>query len=129
MTRSAKLSGVVLLSSLALLHGARVSSADEATAYHVAPLKGVTLAVGAKRAVGYYTNAGNACHLTLTVADPFGDADKAPSEPVRINLTVGEGTSARVDALEGALAFACAQGASTMVIQPVQQVAYNALAK
>ena len=129
MTRSAKLSGVVLLSSLALLHGARVSSADEATAYHVAPLKGVTLAVGAKRAVGYYTNADNACHLTLMLADPFTDSDKPVSAPVRVNLTVREGTSARVDALEGSLAFACAQGASTMVIQPVQQLAYNAGAK
>lgn len=126
MTRSAKLSGVVLLSSLALLHGARVSSADEAAAYHVAPLKGVTLAVGPKRAVGYYTSADNACHLTLMLADSYTDADKPVSEPVRINLTVREGTSARVDALEGSLAFACAPGASTMVIQPVRQLAYNA---
>ncbi|WP_045836643.1 hypothetical protein [Hyphomicrobium sp. 99] len=128
MTRSAKLTGVVLLSSLALLPGARVSSADEA-AYHVAPLKGITLAVGPKRAVGYYTNAGNACHLTLMLADSYTEGDKAASEPVRINLTVREGTSAQVDALDGSLSFACASGASAMIIQPVQQVAYNAIAK
>lgn len=129
MTRFAKLSGVVLLSSLAVLHGARVSSADETTALHVAPLKGITLAVGPKRAVGYYSSADNACNLTLMLADSYTEADKAASEPVRIKLIVREGTSAKVDALEGSLSFACAKGASSMIIQPVQQVAYNAVAK
>lgn len=57
MTLSAKLTGIVLLSGLALLPGANVSSADEATGYRVEPLKGITLAVGQKRAVGYYKNA------------------------------------------------------------------------
>ncbi len=126
---SAKLTGAVLLSSLALLGGAHVSSAGEQAAYHVAPLKGITLAVGSKRAVGYYTNADNACHLTLMLADAYSDADKAVSEPVRVNLTVREGTSAQVDALEGSLAFACATAASSMTIQPIQRVAYNAAVK
>jgi hypothetical protein len=126
---SAKLTGVVLLSSLALLRGADVSSAGEAAAYRVAPLKGITLAVGSKRAVGYYTSADNACNLTLMLADAYSEADKTVSEPVRINLTVREGASAQVDALEGSLAFACASGASLMMIQPIQRVAYNAAAK
>ncbi len=126
---SAKLTGVVLLSSLALLGGAHVSSAGEAAGYHVAPLKGITLTVGSKRAVGYYTNADSACHLTLMLADAYSDADETVSEPVRINLTVHEGASAQVDALEGSLAFACASGASSMTIQPIQRVAYNAAAK
>ena len=119
----------MLLSSLALLRGADVSSAGEAATYHVAPLKGITLAVGSKRAVGYYTNADNACNLTLMLADAYSETDKTVSEPVRINLTVREGTSAQVDALEGSLAFACASGASSMTIQPIQRVAYNAAAK
>ncbi|RUP10802.1 hypothetical protein [Hyphomicrobium sp.] len=129
MTRFAKLSGVVLLSSLAVLPGARVSSADEAAVHQVAPLKGITLAVGPKRAIGYYTNTDNACNLTLMLADSYTEAEKAASEPVRIKLTVREGTSANVDALEGSLSFACAKGASTMIIQPIQRVAYNAVAK
>jgi hypothetical protein len=126
---SAKLIGVVLLSSLALLPGAGVSSAGEAAAYHVTPLKGITLAVGSKRAVGYYTSAGNACQLTLMLADAYSDTAKAVSEPVRINLVVREGGSAQVDALEGSVAFACASGASSMTIQPIQRIAYNAAAK
>ena len=129
MTRSAKLTGIVLLSGLALLPGANVSSADEASGYRVEPLKGITLAVGQKRAVGYYKNDAGSCHLTLMLADPYSESDKPASEPVRVNLTVREGTSAQVDALKGSLAFACSTGASTMTIQPVRQFAYSAVAK
>ena len=125
MTTSAKLAGAMLLTSLALLPGASVS-AGETAAYHVAPLKGITLAVGSKRAVGYYTNADSACHLTLMLADAYTGTEKVVSEPVRVNLTVREGTSARVDALEGSLAFQCASGATAMTIRPIERVAYNA---
>jgi hypothetical protein len=129
MTTSAKLAGAVLLSSLALLRGAAPVSAGEQTAYHVAPLKGITLAVGSKRAVGYYTNADKACNLTLLLADAYSETDKAISEPIRVTLTVREGTSAQVDALEGSLAFACAVGGASMSIQPMERVAYVPVAK
>jgi hypothetical protein len=129
MTTSAKLASVVLLSALALLPGKVPAWAGQAAAYHIAPLKGITLTVGSKRAVGYYTSAGNACHLTLMLADPYVGSEKTVSEPVRVNLTVRDGTSASIDALEGSLAFRCASGATEMTIQPVQRTAYNAVAK
>lgn len=129
MTTSAKLASVVLFSGLALLPRTAPASAGQAAAYHVTPLKGITLTVGSKRAVGYYTTAGNACHLTLMLADPYNGTEKTVSEPVRVNLAVREGTSASVDALEGSLAFSCAPGATVMTIQPVARVAYNAAAK
>jgi hypothetical protein len=129
MTTSAKLATGVLLSSLALLPGAASVPAGEAAAYHVAPLNGINLTVGSKRAVGYYTSAGNACHLTLMLADPYSGTEKAAFAPVRVNLTVRERTSASVDALEGSLAFHCAPGATEMTMQLVQRVAYNAVAK
>ena len=59
----------------------------------------------------------------------YSEADKTASEPVRVNLTVREGTSARVDSLEGSLSFACAPAATAMTIQPIQRVAYTATAK
>jgi hypothetical protein len=128
MTTSAKLAGVALLSSLVL--AAAPVSADDATGYRVTPLKGITLTVGSKRAVSYYTvNADNACNLTLLLADAYSETDKAVSEPVRVNLTVRQGTTARVDTLGGSLAFACAAGATAMTIQPIERVAYNAAAK
>ena len=129
MTKFAKIAGVVLFSSLAVAQSAAPVSAEGAAAYRVAPFKGITLAVGTKRAIGYYAAAGNACNLTLLLADAYTDSDKPASEPVRVNLTVREGTSARVDALEGSLAFSCATGATAMTIQPIERVAYNAAAK
>ena len=88
------------------------------------------MTVGSKRAVSYYTaNAEKACNLTLLLADSYSEANKASSEPVRVNLTVREGTSARVDSLEGSLAFACAPAATAMTIQPMQHVAYSAVRK
>ena len=66
MTTSAKLSGVVLFSGLAFASGSAGVSAEEAASCHVAPLQGITLTVGSKRAVSYYTaNAEKACNLTL----------------------------------------------------------------
>jgi hypothetical protein len=129
MTTSAKLASVVLLSVLALLPGKAPAAAGQAATYHVAPLKGITLTVGSKRAVGYYTTADHACHLTLMLADPYQGTEKTLSEPVRVNLSVREGTSASIDALEGSLDFRCAAGATAMTIQPVQRTAYNAVAK
>ena len=130
MTTSAKLSGVVLYSGLAFASGSAGVSAEGTASYHVAPLQGITLTVGSKRAVSYYTaNAEKACNLTLLLADSYSEANKASSEPVRVNLTVREGKSARVDSLEGSLSFACAPAATAMTIQPIQRVAYTATAK
>lgn len=129
MTTSAKLASVVLFSGLALLSGAAGASAGEAAAYHVKPLKGITFAVGSKRAVGYYTNADNACRLTLMLSDAYTGSEKSVPAPVRVNLTVGEGASGSVDALDGSVVFRCAPGATAMTMQLVQRVAYNAAAK
>jgi hypothetical protein len=129
MTTSAKLASVVLYSALAVLSGAAGASAGEAAAYHVKPLKGITFAVGSKRAVGYYASVENACKLTLMLSDPYQGNGTAASEPVRVNLTVREGTAASVDAPEGSLAFRCASGATAMTIQPIERTAYNATAK
>jgi len=125
MTTFAKIASVVLFSGLTLAHGAATALAGDAASVRVGPLKGITLTVGSKRAVSYYTtNADKACNLTVLLADSYVDGDKAASEPVRVNLTVREGTSARVDALDGSLAFACAAGAASMTIQPIERVAF-----
>lgn len=130
MTTSAKLAGVMLFSSLAFASGSAGVSAEDAASYHLAPLQGITLKVGSKRAVSYYTaNADKGCNLTLLLADAYSEADKTASEPVRVNMTVREGTSARVDSLDGSLAFACSPAATAMTIQPIQHVAYSAAAK
>ena len=129
MTTSAKLSGVVLFSGLDFAGGSAGVSAEEAASCHVAPLQGITLTVGSKRAVSYYTaNAEKACNLTLLL--PIRKRTRLlQSRSGSICLTVREGTSARVDSLEGSLSFACAPAATAMIIQPIQRVAYTATAK
>jgi hypothetical protein len=129
MTTFAKLASVALFSGLSLLSGAAGASADGASAYHVKPLKGITFAVGSKRAVGYYTSDDHACRLTLMLSDAYTGQEKSASEPVRVNLTIGEGATGSVDALEGSAVFRCAPGATAMTMQLVQRVAYNAAAK
>jgi hypothetical protein len=131
MTTYAKIASTLLLSTLALA-GNVPASAEDAGIHQVAPFQAAVLTVGSKRAVGYYTtDAGKACDLTLLLADAYSDANVAQpgSEPVRVTMIVHAGTSARVDSLEGSLAFACAPGATAMTIQPVQHFAYNAAAK
>jgi hypothetical protein len=129
MMTFAKLAGVALLSGSALLSGAAGASSGEAAQYHVEPLKGITFAVGSKRAVGYYMSADHACRLTLMLSDAYNGDEKAVSEPVRVNLTVDEGATGSVDALDGSMVFRCAPGATAMTMQLTQRVAYNAAAK
>ena len=129
MTTFAKLASITLISALAMLSGAAGASAGEPAAYHVKPLKGITFSVGSKRAVGYYTSDDHVCRLTLMLSDAYTGNEKSFSEPVRVNLTIGEGASGSVDALEGSAVFRCAPGATAMTMQLVQRVAYNAAAK
>lgn len=129
MTTFAKLASVALISGLAMLSGAAGASADQPAAYHVKPLKGITFAVGSKRAVGYYTSDDHACRLTLLLSDAYSGDEKSFSEPVRVNLTIAEGASGSVDALDGSAVFRCAKGAGSLSMQLVQKIAYNATAK
>jgi hypothetical protein len=129
MTTFAKLASVALISGLAMLSGAAGASAGQPAAYHVKPLKGITFAVGSKRAVGYYTSDNHACRLTLMLSDAYSGDEKSFSEPVRLNLTIGEGASGSVDALDGSAVFRCAPGATSLTMQLVQKIAYNASAK
>lgn len=132
MTSYSKLAASVVFASVALIKGAApVSASDAAAAKVVGPLKAIALTVGAKRAVGYYTVNNGACSLTLAVADAYSEATSAsPSEPVRVNMSVLEGSSARMETFGGqALSFSCANGASTMMVQPVERLAYVAPVK
>lgn len=129
MTTFAKLAGVLLFSGLALVRGAAPVAAGEQAVTRVAPLGGITLTVGSKRAIGYFTNDDKSCNLTLMLADAYTEG-AIPSEPVRVNLAVRAGASARVETFESrALSFACSADATSMTIQPVERVAYNAVAR
>ncbi len=130
MTSFSKFASVLLFSGLAVAHGAAPASAGNASSLRVEPLKGITLSVGPKRAIGYFTANERACNLTLMLAEHFSEGWDAVSEPIRIKTVVPEGTTAQIDTLgAGSLAFTCSPGATTMTIQPVERVAYAASAK
>lgn len=130
MTSFAKIASALALSGLALSQAAAPVQAGEGFAKSVTPFKAINLSAGTKRAIGYYVADAGTCHLTLQLADAYSDYANSVSEPVRVDVSVREGTSARVDSLAGpSLQFDCAQGASSMTIQPVDRTAYVAPAK
>lgn len=130
MTSFSKFASVLLFSGLAVAHGAAPASAEGSSALRVEPMKGITLSIGPKRAIGYFTASGGACNLTLMLAEHFSEGWDAVSEPIRVKTVVPAGTTAQIDTLgAGSLAFSCTPGATTMMIQPVERVAYAAPAK
>lgn len=132
MTSFMKISASVAFAGLALIKGAVPVSADNSAIRLkvFAPLKGVTLDVGSKRAIGYYTATAGSCDLTLMIAEAYRDDTTATAQPVRVKTTVAAGGSTRVETQDGpALQFACAPGAVTMTVQPLDRLAYAAPAK
>jgi hypothetical protein len=131
MTSFSKLSLATAFVGLALVKGAVPVHAESAPVLKVfAPAKGISLTVGPKRAIGYFTANKGHCDLTLMIADAYSDDRDPTSKPVRVNTAVAAGGETRIETLEGpALQFACAEGATTMSVQPVDRMAYAAPAK
>lgn len=124
MTSFSKIASVAILSGMAAVNGAMPANAGGKSVYNVTPLKGVTLTVGPKRAIGYFQQKDGACHLTLMLADPYTDGRSA-NEPVRIKTTIRGGARAEIDTQAGrSLLFACADSADAMAITPIERVAY-----
>lgn len=105
---------------------ASASRADEAPPVKLlAPAKGVSLDLGAKRLVGYYQAVGGQCDLTVMVGERLTDDDAIPSAPSRMAVSVAPGDAVVVDSGEGqSLAFVCAGGAVAMKVKALERVAY-----
>ncbi|MFN0219892.1 MAG: hypothetical protein ACKVP4_13880 [Hyphomicrobium sp.] len=131
MTSYSKLSVAAAFAGLALIKGAMPVSAEGAISLKVfAPAKGISLTVGPKRAIGYFTAKSGHCDLTMMIADAYSDDAPAASTPVRVTTQVPSGSATRVETQSGpALQFVCAPGATTMTVQPVDRLAYAAPAK
>jgi len=95
------------------------------------PLHGVSLHVGSKHAVGYFVPTNGACELTLVVGEePSGEGDILAVTPTRFRASVKAGQHARFDTGEGReLAFYCAQSATAMSVDTMQQTAYTPVAR
>ena len=129
MTKSAKLASALLLANLGLVPGIAPAFAGDEASIRVQPLSAISLNVGSKRAIGYFSNDDRTCNLTLMLADGYSEGG-VQSEPVRVALKVRPNAAARVETFENkALSFSCAADATSMTIQPVERVAYNAAAR
>jgi hypothetical protein len=131
MTSLTKLSLATAFVGLALIKGAVPVYADSAPSLKVfAPAKGISLTVGSKRAIGYFTANSGHCDLTLMIADAFSDESASTSLPVRLNTLIQSGAATKFETQGGpSLQFVCAPGATTMTVQPVDRLAYAAPAK
>jgi len=95
MTTFAKFAAVLGVAGLSVGFGHSPASSADTGLLIVKPYKAINLASGTKRAIGYYIADAGACQLTLQLADKYSDYANTVSEPVRINMTVREGSSAR----------------------------------
>ena len=109
--------------------GVQSATADD-TAKTFKPLHGISLHVGSKHAVGYFVPTNGVCELTLVVGEEPSENEVAFLTPTRFRASVKAGQHARFDTGEGKeLAFHCAQSATAMTVQTMQQTAYTAAAR
>ena len=115
---------------LALIKGAQPVQAVEGNALSVTPIKGISLVLGTKRAIGYYIADNGACNLTLMLQEISFVEENFKPNAARVNMTVGAGTSSSLDTADGpTLAFKCQPSAASMKIEVIDRVAYETARK
>lgn len=88
------------------------------------PRKGVSLDVGAKRVVSYFSGEKGACDLVVWLSDGFAEDAPATKTAQLVSVSVEPGKSARIDTAEGkTMLFGCKTGAAGMTLQTVDQLA------
>lgn len=92
----------------------------------MSPGRGISLDIGGKHAVGYFSAKDNACHLTVVVADAFGDQASLGSPGTRFVVPVVHGKIFTVDASAGQSAeFFCGHRAARMIARVYERAPYK----
>lgn len=130
-TNTTTLASATLTIAIALAaFGAAARAAEKPDVQAVAEAHAVTLNVGSKHMVSYFTAANGACDVTLMVGDQADEDGEGSSVGTRVKFTVPSGLMARTDTAEGkSLEIGCTSGASKMSVRPVDLMAYAAPAK
>jgi hypothetical protein len=98
---------------------------DSASPLTMKPLQGVSFDIGTKRAVSYFLSDGDACKLTLMLAEVVHGDEVNGLTATRMTVAVEAGKAAHLDTAEGkSLAFKCQAGAQVMSIEVLNQAAY-----
>jgi hypothetical protein len=120
---------VLALAGLGAMNGAMpVRSGDTDIGEKVlAERMGASFAVGTKKAVAYYQGESGACNVTVLVSETYSEQLPYRFATVRFSANVAAGTMAQLDTSDGAsLALTCAAGAKTLLVAPIDRVAYQA---
>ncbi|MGQ0446701.1 MAG: hypothetical protein ACT4O2_16675 [Beijerinckiaceae bacterium] len=89
------------------------------------PLQGVSFDFGTKRAVSYFLRDGNACKLTLMLAELGRGEEVNGPAATRVTAAIEAGKAAHLDTVEGkTLEFKCLGGARVMRVEASNQAAY-----
>ena len=104
-----------------------VSKVDHGSKHEImAPGRGLSLDIGGKHAVGYFETKGDACHLTVVVADVAGGETGLDSPGTRFVVPVLPGRGVQVDASAGQSAeFFCGPGATRMNARVFDRAPYK----
>lgn len=123
--------GTIIATMLAGLTAFGVqSAAADAGKNTFKPLHGISLHVGSKHAVGYFVPTNGVCQLTLVVGEEPAEDGVLAVTPTRFRASIKAGQHVRFDTGEGKeLAFYCAQSATAMSVDTMQQTAYTPAAK
>lgn len=125
MTFAKSLVASFAVSAIAVATGAAFAGETAIPAKVLGPLKAVSYDIGSKHTLAYYEAAGSACKVTVLLADKFDATSDVYPAAVRFNTIIAAGTSDRVDSIDGpSLAFTCAPGATTLMVQTIDRLAY-----
>lgn len=125
MTFAKSLVATFALSAIAAATGAAIAGETAIPAKVLGPLKAASYDIGSKHTLAYYEATGGACKVTVLLADKFDEKSDVYPAAVRFNTVIQGGTSDRVDSIDGpSLAFSCAPGATTLMVQTIDRVAY-----
>ena len=110
------LAGALVLVTALASATAPSSSAGDAQEVRYKPIQAISYVLGSKRAVGYFSRDGNACHLTLMVAENIDPDIATPPSAARVRVALMPGQTVQLDSDERKfLDITCDPDAETVV--------------
>ena len=86
--------------------------------------KGASFNVGTKKAVAYFVKEAGSCKVSVMVSETYPEQMSYNIATVKFSANVAAGTSAAMSTSDGAaLELTCAQGAKSLSVETIDQVA------
>lgn len=123
------IAATAVIGLLSVGHAGAMEAVPSSPKLTMRPLHGISFDVGTKRAASYYLNENGSCKLVLTLAaEPNWNDDVQSHTAIRFEAAIPAGKATHYNSDEGrVLEFTCHDGARTMTVRPVEQVAFDGL--